>query len=117
DCQVPYETFDSILENLLQNAREKRIHEPGITISVSMSCKQSAGASMVSLKVCDSGSAISDEIKQPLFHEPLQSESGFGIGLYQSRQQAERNGYNLSLSENNPGKVCFMLENNFKTTG
>ncbi|MGB5398444.1 MAG: ATP-binding protein, partial [Gammaproteobacteria bacterium] len=89
DCQVPYETFDSILENLLQNAREKRIHEPGITISVSMSCKKSAGASMVSLKVCDSGSAISDEIKQQLFHEPLQSESGFGIGLYQSRQQAE----------------------------
>ena len=117
DCHIPQETFDSIVENLLQNAREKRINEPEITISVSMNCGLSEGIPVVTLKVCDSGSAISDDIKQQLFHELLQSESGFGIGLYQSCQQAERNGYSLSLAENEPGRVCFTLETNTVTTG
>ena len=111
ECQVPQDMLDSILENLLQNAREKRITEPDISIFVSMSCKLSEGTPRVSLQVCDTGSAISSTIVQQLFHEPLQSESGFGIGLYQSFQQAERNGYSLRLSENTLGRVCFTLQN------
>jgi sensor histidine kinase regulating citrate/malate metabolism len=52
-----------------------------------------------------------EETRKQLFHDALQSESGFGIGLYQSHQQAARFGYSLALSENRAGHVCFVLEN------
>jgi K+-sensing histidine kinase KdpD len=111
DCEIPYESFDSILENLLQNAREKRIEEPGTAISVVLESKQLSDTDKIRISVTDSGSAIPDEISKQLFHDALQSESGFGIGLYQSHQQAARMGYRLALKENRSGNVCFVLEN------
>jgi signal transduction histidine kinase len=111
DFDIPYESFDSILENLLQNAREKRIDQPNTEITVALESKQVSDANSVRISVTDSGAAIPDEICKQLFHDALQSESGFGIGLYQSHQQAARMGYHLVLSENSPGHVCFVLEN------
>ena len=107
----PYESFDSILENLLQNAREKRIEQPNTEITVTLESKQKSDTDSIRISVSDSGSAIPDEISKQLFHDALQSESGFGIGLYQSHQQAARMGYRLTLEENRAGHVCFVLEN------
>jgi nitrogen-specific signal transduction histidine kinase len=111
DCEIPYEVFDSILENLLQNAREKRINEPQTAILVSLECKCSTETDNIKITVCDTGSAIPDNTSKQLFRDALQSESGFGIGLYQSHQQAVRIGYSLALSENRAGQVCFVLQN------
>jgi hypothetical protein len=40
---------------------------------------------------------------------PVPSESGFGIGLYQTSRLAEISGFSLQLRENDPGRVCFSL--------
>jgi len=114
DCAIAYEVFDSVLENLLQNAREKRINEPDTEITVHLESKHEAAVDRVRITVTDTGSAIPGEVCRQLFHDALQSESGFGIGLYQSHQQAARIGYRLAVSENRPGHVCFVLESQFE---
>jgi len=40
---------------------------------------------------------------------PVSSGSGMGIGLYQSAIMAHAFGYELELSQNEPGRVCFNL--------
>jgi hypothetical protein len=37
------------------------------------------------------------------------SDTGFGIGLYQTSRLAEISGYSLQLTANEPGAVCFSL--------
>jgi hypothetical protein len=37
------------------------------------------------------------------------SENGLGVGLYHAAQQAESGGYELRLTSNVSGKVCFEL--------
>ena len=63
----------------------------------------------INLRVIDSGMPVSDQAKAQLFNEVIFSESGFGIGLYQSSQVAKRAGYKLLLESNNEGNVCFCL--------
>lgn len=113
DCEISAENFDSILENLLQNAREKRIREPDIAIDVELSAEATGETQRISITVADTGAAIAEELSQQLFRDALQSESGFGIGLYQSHQQAKRMGYQLILQDNRPGRVCFKLSSGF----
>ena len=48
-------------------------------------------------------------VARRLFTEPLQSEQGLGMGLYQMGQLASRLGYHLRLVENRPGCVRFEL--------
>jgi hypothetical protein len=40
---------------------------------------------------------------------PVPSETGFGIGLYQTSRLAEISGFSLQLRENDQGRVCFSL--------
>ncbi len=105
DAMIPVELFDTIVENLLDNARTKRINTPGLSIQVSLR-SDSAG---IELCVTDTGDAVADEIADQLFHEVINSENGFGIGLYQSRQLAMRQGYELHLTNNVKGAVRFSL--------
>jgi hypothetical protein len=98
---VPDALFDSVAENLLQNALAKRQRQPGLYISVLFADG--------SLTVSDDGSAIEPAVATALFDEPVSSENGLGIGLYHAARQAEGAGYSLVLSENRPGLVAFTL--------
>ncbi len=106
DVMVPAEFFDSVAENLLENARFKRQSEPGITIRVELYSL----APQTRLSVCDGGSAVDEYTASTLFKEPVSSRNGLGIGLYQAARQSEQLGYTLNLATNEPGRVCFVLE-------
>lgn len=98
---LPGTLFDSVAENLLQNAQAKRQRQPGLYICV----RFSDGC----LSVLDDGLAIAPALADALFREPVSSEDGLGIGLYHAARQAEGVGYALSLAENRPGCVAFSL--------
>lgn len=103
--EIPRELFDSVIENLLDNTRQKRVAEPGIRVVAR--CQADAGG--VSITVADSGSPVPERVAQQLLHGSVESQSGLGIGLYQCARWAKQEGYRLRLSENRPGSVCFEL--------
>jgi signal transduction histidine kinase len=105
DPQIPGECFDSVAENLLENARKKRQQEPGLAIAVRLTSRPGE----LTLTVCDDGSPVPAETSRALFREPVSSRTGLGIGLYQAARQAEQLGYGLSLARNEAGRVCFCL--------
>ena len=104
---IPFDLFNSITENLFENAIAKRKDEPNIRISA----KIQVNHNMISLMVTDTGRAIDEKITALLFKEPLKSDNGLGIGLLQAAKQAESMGYTLRLNENLTGNVCFELHN------
>lgn len=103
-AMLPRELFDSVADNLLQNAINKRKSQGNLAISVSFGCGK-----RVVLEVCDAGSAIDDETARELFRGPVSSDSGLGIGLYQAARQAEASGCTLALAHNANGRVSFVL--------
>ena len=105
DPEIPSDVFNTVTENLLENARSKRIIEPGLSITLTIQADNHS----IKLCVIDSGSAIPHDTASRLFNEVLFSENGFGIGLYQSSQLAGKAGYDLNLESNNQGNVCFCL--------
>jgi signal transduction histidine kinase len=105
DREIPAGLFDSFVENALDNARAKLVREPGIAISVRFSC----GAEGASVRVCDSGSAVSRAVERSLFREPVERDGSLGIGLYHAARQAQQAGYRVELAGNAPGAVCFAL--------
>jgi signal transduction histidine kinase len=104
---IPFDLFNSITENLLENAITKRKGEPGINISANIKIK----SGIISLTVTDTGKAIDEKTAALLFKESLKSDNGLGIGLLQAAKQAEAMGYTLSLKDNFTGNVCFELHN------
>lgn len=100
---IPYALFDSVADNLIDNARNKRMREPEIGVKVSL-CPHP-----LSLTVCDSGSAIPQYMASQLLQTVQESEDGFGVGLFQAARWAEQSGYSLKLKDNLAGKVCFVL--------
>lgn len=101
---VPADLFESVVDNLLQNALDKRRSEHGIGIGVSF-----ANDSGVTLEVCDNGRPMDVEVAATLFNAPVKSESGLGIGLYQAAKQARQLGYRLEVACNGEAGVCFRL--------
>lgn len=101
---LPKELFDSALDNLLQNALEKRRLQPEIRIRAELRVED-----RVRLIVSDTGAAIPDEIARKLLQGPVPSESGYGVGLFQVARQATQAGFELRLAFNAPGRVCFEL--------
>ncbi len=104
---IPVDVFNTVTENLLENARAKRQLQPELSITLSLQ----SDADKVHLSVVDDGKPIPDETLSQLFNEVIFSENGFGIGLYQSSQIAKRAGYRLLLESNSQGNVCFSLTN------
>ena len=98
---VPGALFDSVAENLLQNALAKRQRHAGVVISVNFS--------QAGLEVRDDGAALVDALARRIFLEPVSSEDGLGIGLFHAAQQAKAAGYQLLLAENTSGQVTFKL--------
>ena len=101
---VPADLFESVVDNLLQNALDKRRVQHGIVIGVSLACERGA-----TLEVWDSGSAMDAKVAATLFQAPVKSESGLGIGLYQAAKQAGQLGYRLEVARNGEAGVCFRL--------
>ncbi len=106
DMEIPLDVFTTVIENLLDNARNKHIREPELNIVVSLSSINE----QLCLSVSDTGSAIPKQIAQQLFSEVVSSQDGFGIGLYQSYELAKNHGYELSIKNNAEGHVCFVLK-------
>ena len=104
DTQVPKTLFDSVADNLLQNALAKRVGGNEVRIRVSIE-----GGGEAALRVQDSGHAVPAEVAGSLLRAPVRSSTGLGIGLYQAARLAEKSGYLLSLVENREGAVCFSL--------
>ncbi|MDY6991882.1 MAG: ATP-binding protein [Pseudomonadota bacterium] len=102
---IPEDLFDNVSENLLQNALMKRKREPNLHIKVSLNVNQHR----LQLIVSDDGSAIPKEIESHLLTQPVPSRDGFGIGLYQAVKQLAHTGYQLRISHNEEGQVCFEL--------
>jgi signal transduction histidine kinase len=98
--------FTTVIENLLDNARSKRIREPNLEIFIRLEKQKE----LLQLTVTDTGSAISAEIYPHLLKEIVSSNDGFGIGLFQSRELALNHGYELTVRNNAEGKVCFSLQ-------
>jgi len=106
---LPRAMFDSVADNLLQNALAKRVADPSIRVRADLAFASGA-ASGVELRVEDSGGAVPALVVKGLFGAPLQSRSeGLGIGLYQSARLAAANGFTLALERNQDGDVCFLL--------
>ncbi len=106
DMDIPVDIFTTVIENLLDNARNKRIREPGLKIFVALTYT----GKQLHLSVTDTGSAIDPQVYPHLFKEVVSSNDGFGIGLYQSYELAKSQGYELKIDKNNDGHVCFVLE-------
>jgi len=103
--QVPKTLFDSVADNLLQNALAKRAAAGGdLRIRISLECGKGP-----ELRVQDSGKAVPAEVVSTLLRGPVRSSTGLGIGLYQAGRLAEKSGYALTLAENRDGSVCFAL--------
>ena len=102
---VPGELFDRVTDNLLENARFKRLSEPDIKIRLDLL----ADVGSLELGVSDTGHAIDAGIARKLFHSPVNSRGGLGIGLYQVARDAIAAGYRLRLASNVDGNVRFTL--------
>ena len=109
--EVPAELFDSVADNLLQNALRKRQWERNLEISAHF-----MGGEEAVLRVCDTGSTVMDHVAEKLFGGPVPSQGGLGIGLYQAAKQAQQLGYMLRLSNNETGMVCFELRSSSRQT-
>ena len=105
DLLIPEELFNSVVENLIENAIHKRQVDPDIIITVTLK----TDIKTIVLNVTDTGHAIDGGIAKLIFKEHVPSDSGHGIGLYQASRQAESLNYSLQLIENHDGNVSFEL--------
>ena len=96
--------FDSVAENCIENARHKRLHEPGITIEVALQTRPH-----LALSIRDNESPIPESRLATRFQQPIAEVEGKGIRLYQARRQAEAAGFEFSITGNRMGRVNFTL--------
>ena len=100
------ELFDSVSDNLLQNALQKRRLAPGLSITITLV----SGDHGAILTVCDDGEPVDPEVARRLFQAPASSsKTGLGVGLYQASRFARERKYVLRLATNEPGRVCFEM--------
>ncbi|MDZ7829062.1 MAG: HAMP domain-containing sensor histidine kinase [Halofilum sp. (in: g-proteobacteria)] len=102
---VPQELFDTVAENLLENARYKQAEDENLQIRVELT----SDAGQVALQVSDSGRPMPEQVARYLFGGAVPSASGLGVGLYQCGRLAEFHGFRLRLEENREGAVRFRL--------
>jgi len=99
---LPVDLFDSVADNLINNALKK-------ADATLIDVRLMSSKDIVVLSICDNGAEIEPEIENSLFAQPVSSGSGMGIGLYQSAIMAHTFNYELELSQNDRGRVCFNL--------
>jgi hypothetical protein len=103
DRVIPAALFDCVADNLIDNASNKRLREPGIGIVVRLN------AQPFEFSVSDGGSAIPAAFARQILHTVMFSEDGLGVGLYQVARWSAQFGYRLELSENRENRVTFRL--------
>ena len=101
---IPVELFDSVADNLIENAFNKTSEERGLEVTVTLSSAHAG-----TLTVCDNGAPVPKLVESQLFEGAVDSQTGLGMGLYQSSRLATQFGYRLKLVANLPGRVCFVL--------
>ena len=101
---IPATLFNSVAENLLENALAKKQEAPALQIRVAFDLKQ-----RTTLTIGDDGQAIQADVAENLFRAPVVSRVGLGIGLYQAARHAEFYGYRVRVAGNEAGRVCFEL--------
>ncbi|MCP4335442.1 MAG: hypothetical protein GY785_22555 [Gammaproteobacteria bacterium] len=99
---LPVDLLDSVADNLINNALKK-------SSSTRVEVRLLSSNGIILLSVCDDGETITADIESSLFTKPVSSGSGMGIGLYQSAIMAHAFNYELELSQNEHGRVCFNL--------
>lgn len=104
DLRVPQELFDSVADNLIENALAKTGEGKGVRVRVTFSPARGG-----TLAVCDDGAPVPAQLAGQILRAPVPSQSGLGVGLYQSARAAAEHGYRLALAANEPGRVCFVL--------
>ncbi len=100
---IPAAMFDCVVDNLIENALNKRLREPGLAIVVSLNARSAE------LSVRDTGSSIPSVYAEKLLRTIVPSEDGLGVGLYQASRWAQQAGYFIRISENRSGGVTFTL--------
>lgn len=105
ETELPRELFDTVAENLLENARYKQSIDRQVRIRAELSVD---GEHPV-LRVTDTGAPVPEETARHLFGTAINSAQGLGIGLHQCARLAHALGYELRLETNQPGNVCFCL--------
>ena len=108
DIKIDTDVFDTIIENLLENARGKRRINPDIEVTARLHSTDKD----FYIEVSDSGDAMPEFVASRLFKQILSSDSGYGIGLYQSAQLALRHGFKIDLTNNQNGSVVFLISKN-----
>ena len=101
---IPAELFDSVADNLIENAFNKFSEEQALEVTVTFSSAHAG-----TLTVCDNGAPVPGLVASQLFEGAVDSQTGLGMGLYQSSRLATQFGYRLKLVANAPGRVCFVL--------
>jgi len=104
EVKIPSELFDSVADNLIENAFNKNTESQTFGVRVTFAAEERG-----TLTVCDTGAAIPANVAGQLFDGAVASHTGFGVGLYQSSRLAAQSGYRLALAANSAGKVCFVL--------
>ncbi len=102
NAPLPLDLFDSVAETLSNNALKK-------SESTQVDLRLLSSNDIIVLSICDDGDPIESEIESSLFAQPVSSGSGMGIGLYQAAIMAHAFQYELELSQNEKGRVCFNL--------
>ena len=105
DHIIPAELFDSVIDNLFENIRNKSQIDGEISTTISVY----SDLHDIILTITDSGKSIPADTAKQLLKEPLQSNNGLGIGLYQAARLAESLGYAFILKSNMDGNVGFEL--------
>ena len=101
DTAAPTEMFDSITDNLIENALRKASEVQVVFDPARMT-----------LSVTDAGEAVPKTLAAQLFNAPVPSSAGLGVGLYHAARLAAQQGYVLTLERNETGNVCFKLARN-----
>ncbi len=105
DVAVPKALFDTVAENLIENARYKQATEGGLEIRARLE----TGEAAVALEIEDSGEPMPGETAEGLFNRAVRSTGGLGVGLYQCARLAEYHAFDLRLARNEAGCVRFRL--------
>jgi len=106
DLCVPAGLFNAAADNLIQNALDKRLLDAGVRVRVSAGIEPDGPV----LTVEDTGAPVSEAMVGQLFLQPVDSENGLGMGLYQVARQAGDAGFRLRLDRNASGCVKFVLD-------
>ncbi len=112
ETMIPTTLFNSVAENLLENALAKRQMQADLQVRVSMVME-----APLTFSVWDNGVAVAAEVAADLFRNPVASDAGLGIGLYQAARHAEFYGYALSIGSNQSGNVRFELRQSAEPGG